>query len=81
MATHSRLSSFITHAQTRGVKLMRDDIVFIDRMLNGIPKNDFKQVLTRYLEEWIAGLGKDTKMQGRGRRRANLWLLERANGK
>lgn len=57
---------------------MRDDIAYIDRMLNKLHRNDFKAVLTRYVEEWVKGKD-ETKnaqgAQGNGRRRANLWLL------
>lgn len=61
---------------------MRDDIAYIDRMLNKLPRNDFKAVLTHYVDEWILGKGSDKNAQGaqgNGRRRANLWLLAYCN--
>jgi len=75
----SRLKIFRSICMRRGYELLRDDYLFIDRILSNMPKNDFKAILARYLEEWGAGMDNaviyDTA-QGYGRRRANSWLLE-----
>jgi hypothetical protein len=82
MVNYGRLKSFVTHCQSKGIELMRDDIAYIDRMLNKLPKNDFKAVLTLYVDEWVLGKGQNKNAQGaqgNGRRRANLWLLAYCN--
>ena len=82
MVNYGRLRSFVAHCQTKGIELMRDDIAYIDRMLNKLPRNDFKSVLTHYRDEWVIGKGEAKNAQGAqgfGRRRANLWLLAYCN--
>lgn len=58
---------------------MRDDIRFIDSMMNSVDKSDFKMVLMRYIEEWRKGMARSEKtqhMQNLGRKNANSWLRE-----
>jgi hypothetical protein len=59
--------------------LLRDDIRFIDLMMNRVDKSDFKAVLMQYLQEWHQGMSEsenESHMQNLGRKKANTWLRE-----
>jgi len=76
-----RLESFKRHCVEQGYDLLPDDYRFIDLMLNDFDPSAFKSILTGYSREWCEGIGKERSCilaQGRGRRRANMWLLEKS---
>ncbi len=83
MAYHpwpSRLNSFKTYCENKNIKLLKDDVLFIDRMLTNIHRDDFKAVLIDYAEKWLEGMGggeKTALSQNLGRKIANSWLIER----
>lgn len=80
--SQSRLKSFKAHCARRGFELLRDDYLFIDKILNKFKITDFKAILERYLEEWGYGMGEAkifSTAQGFGRKRANLWMLRYAS--
>jgi len=64
-----------------GVKLLKDDIAFIKRQLNKIPKTQQTAVMRRYIEIWVNVLHNSenaVKAQNEGRRKANIWIREQA---
>jgi len=74
----SRLSSFKAYCERQKIELLRDDLLFIDTMLNSVDRIDFKTVLTRYLEKWHEGTYQGSNsLQGQNlsRRNANSWLM------
>lgn len=76
----SRLNSFKSYCENKNIKLLKDDILFIDRMLTNVHRDDFKAVLTAYAEKWLHGMGcveKSSLSQNLGRKIANSWLIER----
>ena len=70
---------FTEYCQTKNIQLLRDDKRFIVKMMNKIPRDLHKYVLTRYIDEWLLGYSEEPKeslKQNTGRLRANSWLRE-----
>lgn len=81
----SRLNSFRKYAEKEGINLLREDLLFIDKVLGNFEREQYKSILRGYLDEWLYGL-EEIKIsratgQGLARRRANQWLLRIANDK
>lgn len=77
-----RLISFKVHCEKKGMRLLNDDLQFIDRMLDKIDSAHFKPVLERYVEKWCDTLTQYENVQqamNLARRTANLWLMECAD--
>lgn len=73
----ARLNSFANHCRELGMCILRNDLLFIDKMLNKYHQSEFKGVLDGYIEEWQKGVNEESsplKAQGKGRFRANTWL-------
>ncbi len=71
--------SFQLFAKTKGIKLHRDDIVFIKRCLGCIPYNQRRNTLEKYAEIWLKAMNETDKViakQNVGRRKANIFLRE-----
>ena len=72
-------SSFQLFAETKGIKLLKDDINFIKRCLNLIPYQDRRKTLEKYAMEWLKGMNSSDivyRRQNLGRRKANEYLRE-----
>lgn len=70
--------NFKTYAHQSGLQILRDDFVFIRKMLAKIPQNHHRTVLQRYIAEWLKLMGEcecATAGQNLGRRHANRYLL------
>jgi len=70
--------TFSEHCATNGIELLRDDVIFIKRMLKTIHSSQHKAILLEYVALWLAGMAKEQssiKKQGVGRRMANRSLL------
>jgi len=78
--TFSRLGSFKKYCETNGFKILKDDLIFIDKSLDRFGRHEFKGLLDGYLQEWLLGVSEAIENAGSaqslGRKRANLWLLE-----
>jgi hypothetical protein len=71
--------SFQLYAKQKGIKLLKDDVIFIKECLAKMPYNLRRSVLERYSEEWLKGMGRSDIVSLRmnlGRRRANTYLRE-----
>lgn len=73
---------FIPYCENRGIKLLPDDIKFIEKQLRRYPSERHRRILSDYLREFELGStveGTETLKGNRGRFRANTWLrtLER----
>lgn len=77
-----RLSSFKKKCENSDIEILHDDLVFINKKLDNFSRSDFKSILEGYLNQWSIGMsssGSAIKSQGEGRKRANLWLLEKSD--
>ena len=71
---------FLPHCESRGIKLLAEDIKFLEKYLRKVPLDLRRGVLTAYLDEFELGQGlvckdaPDVLKQNKGRFRANVWL-------
>jgi len=71
---------FIPYCESRGIKLLKDDIRFIEKQLLKYPCELHRSILSDYLFEFELGSGFDENeslalRMNRGRFRANTWLM------
>jgi hypothetical protein len=60
------------------IQLLRDDELFIKRLIVKYPKKSYEDILSNYVKEWLAGrqaCANEIKKENAGRYRANMWLL------
>lgn len=75
--------TFNEYAEQRGMKLMREDVRFIQRLIFGMEKDHRRAVLTEYANIWIStrdATERSVAAQNSGRFAANVWLRETACG-
>lgn len=76
---HFLYSSFKPYCERNGVKLLRDDMKYIETQLIKVPENAQRKVMNEYLKKWQEGIAKSKNSllgQNFGRRMANLWLRD-----
>lgn len=66
---------FPAYCSKHGIHLLRDDIKFIRKCLNKIPKSNKRAAMLEYITQWHEGM-QDTANQNKGRYAANQWLLQ-----
>ncbi len=74
----TRLNSFREYCTKQGIGLLKDDLIFINKMLDEIDSSDYKAILMRYIEKWQEGIASSTNASATAnlaRKKANLWLL------
>ena len=79
---HWFYTTFQDYCKKSGIQLLKDDLKYIERVLCNIDKGEQKRVLKHFTDEWLLGIQLEensTLKQNTGRRRANLWLLEKVN--
>lgn len=70
--------NFTDYAAKEGCKLLRDDIVFLQRVLKPMQKAQKRALMLRYIKVWqihIENENVEYRKDNAGRRAANLWLL------
>ncbi len=73
-------NTFRLWAEQQGIQILRDDIKFIEKILNKLPENLHKSLMRDYASEWLEGMDdreKSRQNQNLGRWRANNWLRNR----
>ena len=78
----TRLNSFREYGIKLGLDLLKDDLLFINKMLDEIDSGEYKPLLKRYCVIWLSTIEKEENSslkQNLGRRTANLWLREEVN--
>jgi len=71
--------TFNEHCAALGIELLKDDVIFIKRMLKTIHSSKHKAILNQYVALWLTGMVEEQssiKKQGVGRRMANSSLLK-----
>ena len=70
--------AFKEHCRKIGIDVNQEDFCFIKRALEKTPYNKKRQLLDKYCEEWVVGMADNDNLtrQNKGRRRANLYLLD-----
>lgn len=69
--------TFVSYAESKGIYLLRDDLKFIKRCVNGIKNEQIPIILRRYVDEWCLGMQECesvVKRQNEGRKAANFYL-------
>lgn len=75
--------TFKPYAATKGVRLLKDDILFIEKHIANMPQSCHKRVLRAYLQAWLNGEGEATNVANKenlGRKSANLFLRDLLEG-
>lgn len=70
---------FTEFCKEKNIQLLRDDKRFIVSMVNKLPRELHKDVLTNYIDKWLLGYSEEKKTslkQNSGRLMANSWLRE-----
>ncbi|MGL6123275.1 MAG: hypothetical protein ACRC1W_09715 [Shewanella sp.] len=70
--------NFTDYAFSKGLQLLKDDIVFIRARMYKVPKNSRNAFMRRYVELWLQGMQEEEnalRKQSVGRRAANNFLL------
>jgi hypothetical protein len=81
---HWLYNDFEPYCQRIGLKLLKDDMKFIKKMLSYIPCNEHKRLLTQYILIWrdsMAECKNSLSAMNLGRRNANIYLREYVNAK
>jgi hypothetical protein len=68
---------FIPYCESQGIKILPDDIRFIEKQLRRWPSERHRSILSDYLKEFELGSrvdGSDAVRCNRGRFVANCWL-------
>ena len=69
--------TFHQYATDKGLTLLKDDTIFLKRLVGLIPWNERKVVLSKYVEIWLKEMHSCAivyKRQNVGRRAANIWI-------
>jgi len=77
----NRLSSFKNYCSNNSINILHDDLVFINEKLNKFHRDDYKQILIEYVDEWKRGMDSienPSLKQSTGRFNANQWLLKKS---
>ena len=76
--------TFQQYATDKGLNLLKDDTIFLKRLVGLIPWDERKVVLQKYAEIWLNGMNTCDivyRRQNMGRRAANIFLREFVDGK
>lgn len=76
--------TFTEFCQANNIKLLRDDLKYIRRILEQLPRDHKAGVLKQYADRWLEGMASepnDSLKQNIGRRNANAWLREYSQGR
>lgn len=66
--------TLVSYAESKGIYLLRDDLKFIRRMVNGLKSEQIRTILLRYIDDWSNAMAlceSVVKMQNEGRKAAN----------
>lgn len=72
--------TFVAYAQSKGLELTKDDIKFMRQCLSDVSWSERRGIVEKYVSEWLLGMESANihhVKQNAGRRRGNLWLLNR----
>lgn len=75
-------STFLDWTKKQGIELLRDDLRFIENILNKIPVELQKSIMSDYCKIWCQGMclmDKSYQNQNLGRFKANEWLRKKVN--
>ncbi len=75
--------NFHSFAQSQGLNLLKDDTIFLKRLVGLIPWDERKVVMEKYVEIWLKGMQSCDivyRRQNVGRRSANIFLRELVDG-
>lgn len=75
--------NFHSFAKSQGLNLLKDDTIFLKRLVGLIPWDERKAVLSKYVEIWLNQMKTCDivyRRQNVGRRAANIWLRELVDG-
>lgn len=70
---------FTEYCKQKGITLQPEDLKHINKCLRSIPKTQQKAVIKRYIDLWVhtmASCEKPLQAHNKGRRKANLYLLD-----
>ena len=76
--------NFHSFAQSQGLTILKDDTIFLKRLVSLIPWDERKMVLEKYAHTWLNGMNTCDivyRRQNVGRRLANTFLREIVDGK
>jgi hypothetical protein len=79
MIKYLLLHKFKNYTRSINIQLLRDDFLFIDRVLGKFPENYQRAALRKYCMVWQEGMTDepvDFRKQNKGRYRANCFLRE-----
>jgi hypothetical protein len=68
---------YYTWAKKQGIELLRDDFVFIEKILTKLPESVHKSLMRDYADQWVLGMENkenSSPNQNMGRFKANTWL-------
>lgn len=71
--------SFVEHCKAHNIDLLREDILFIKKILKRQPTRNHKKILSGYVEIWRKIMGEcenEIQANNLGRRCANQYLLK-----
>jgi hypothetical protein len=71
--------ALVPYFETQGIKLLKDDLKFIEKCLQKIPENFHRKVMRDYLRHWngdVAIERKNSIQDNLGRFRANSYLRD-----
>lgn len=78
---------FIPYAESLGVRLLKDDLKFIEKTLSKCPQNRHRSILSDYLLEYTKVLGFEIERRdgpakhNKARYAANTWLRKHTGNK
>ncbi len=81
---HWLYKDFEPYCQRIGLKLLKDDMKFIEKILSHMPYNEHKRLLTQYTVIWrdsMAECKNSRSAMNLGRRTANNYLRDYVNAK
>lgn len=81
---HWLYKDFKPYCQRIGLKLLKDDMKFLEKILSHVPYNEHKRLLTQYSVIWcdaMAECKKPLSAMNLGRKAANIYLREYVNDK
>ena len=60
------------------IKVLRDDVLFVRKMLNNFSYHNRKRIFAKYCSIWLGAMHEcieENKKENVGRKKANYWLL------
>ncbi len=74
--------TFVEFAESKGIQLLKDDLVWIKELTKHVPIEQKRTILRRYIDEWCVAMAeceRVIKRQNEGRKAANTYLREIIN--